>query len=145
MVIDKDAVSLFCFFRFCSNANETRHTNFLRLNILRLRSFAAFTGREINFFFLGSKILQGGSQLKKLVAIFKDKQKLFLAVSVLDRPSKIKLGKRSLTCYKLDSMMDNIQRSSSPKSKMASSHRFRCMCCVLETDLTGKFAAALSF
>ena len=131
MVIDKDAVSLFCFFRLCSNANETRHTNFLRLNILRLRSFAAFTGREINFFFLGSKILQGGSQLKKLVAIFKDKQKLFLAVSVLDRPSKIKLGKRSLTCYKLDSMMDNIQRSSSPKSKMASSHRFRCMCCVL--------------
>ena len=130
MVIDKDAVSLFCFFRFCSNANETRHTNFLRLNILRLRSFAAFTGREINFFFLGFKILQGGSQLKKLVAIFKDKQKLFLAVSVLDRPSKIKLGKRSLTCYKLDSMMDNIQRSSSPKSKMASSHRFRCMCCV---------------
>ena len=59
MVIDKDAVSLFCFFRFCSNANETRHTNFLRLNILRLGSFAAFTGPKINFlFFLAPKFFK---------------------------------------------------------------------------------------
>ena len=27
-------------------------------------------------------------------------------VSVLDRPSKIKLGKRSLTCYKVDTRME---------------------------------------
>ena len=46
----------------------------------------------------------------------------FYAVSVLDRPSKIKLGKRSLTCYKVDTRMDDIQRSSSPKSKMVSSY-----------------------
>ena len=36
--------------------------------------------------------------------------------------------------------MDDIQHSSSPKSKLASSHWLRCMCCVLETNLTRKFA-----
>ena len=46
----------------------------------------------------------------------------FYAVSILDRPSKIKLGKRYLTYYKVDTRMDDIQRSSSPKSKMASSY-----------------------
>ena len=46
----------------------------------------------------------------------------FYAVSVLDRPSKIKLGKRYLTYYKVDTRMGDIQRSSSPKSKMASSY-----------------------
>ena len=40
--------------------------------------------------------------------------------------------------------MDDIQRSSPPKSKMASSYPSRCMCCVLETILTRKFAADLS-
>ena len=40
--------------------------------------------------------------------------------------------------------MEDIQRSSSPKSKMASSYRSRCMCYVLETNLTRKFAADLS-
>ena len=64
----------------------------------------------------------------------------FYAVIVLE----IKLGKRSLTCYKVDTRMDDIQRSSSPKSRMASSHRSRCMCCVLEPNLTRKFAADLS-
>ena len=38
----------------------------------------------------------------------------------------------------------NIQPSSSPKSKMASSYQLRCLCCILETYLTGKFAADLS-
>ena len=41
--------------------------------------------------------------------------------------------------------MDDIQLSSSPKSKVASSYRPICMCCVLETNLTRKFAADLSF
>ena len=31
------------------------------------------------------------------------------AVSVLDKPSKIKEGKRSLMCYKVDTRMDDIQ------------------------------------
>ena len=76
---------------------------------------------------------------------FSKTNKIFLyAVSVLDRPSKIKLGKRSLTCYKVDTRMDDIQRSGSSKSKMASSYRSRCMCYVLETNLTRKFAADLS-
>ena len=71
----------------------------------------------------------------------KDKQTLFFyAVIVLE----IKLGKRSLTCYKVDTRMDDIQRSGSSKSKMASSYRSRCMCYVLETNLTRKFAADLS-
>ena len=56
-------------------------------------------------------------------------KRFFNAVSVLDRPSKIKFGIRSLTCYKVDTRMDDIQRSSSPKYKMASSYRSRCMCC----------------
>ena len=66
-----------------------------------------------------------------MVAIFKDKKNFFFyAISVLDN--------------KVDSRMDDIQRSSSPRSKMASSYRSRCMCWVLETNLTRKFAADLS-
>ena len=62
----------------------------------------------------------------------------------LDRPFKIKSGKRSLSYYNVDTRMDGIQRSSSPQFKMASSYRSRCLCCVLETNLTRKFAADLS-
>ena len=40
--------------------------------------------------------------------------------------------------------MDDIQLSGSSKSKMASSYRSRCMCYVLEINLTRKFAADLS-
>ena len=64
----------------------------------------------------------------------------FYAVIILEN----KLGKRSLTCYKGDTRMYDMQCSSSPKSKMASSYRLRCMCCILETNLTRKFAADLS-
>ena len=106
------------------------------------------TGREINFFsdsHLAPKFFKVVANSKKSWSPFSKTNKIFLyAVSVLDRPSKIKLGKRSLTCYKVDTRMDDIQRSSSPKSKMASSYRSRCMCCVLETNLTRKFAADLS-
>ena len=49
---------------------------------------------------------------------------------VLDRPSKIKLGKRSLICYKVDTRMDDKQCFSSPKSKMASSYQsIEEVCC----------------
>ena len=42
-----------------------------------------------------------------LVAIFKDKQNSFFhAIIVLE----IKLGKRSLTCYKVDTRMDDVLR-----------------------------------
>ena len=100
------------------------------------------TAREINFFFSDSHLVVANS--KKLVAIYKERQSLFFnAVSVLDRPFKIKSGKRSLTCYNVDTRMDDIQRS--PKSKMTSSYRSRCMCCVLETTLTSKFTADLLF
>ena len=64
----------------------------------------------------------------------------FYAVIILEN----KLGKRSLTCYKGNIRMYDTQCSSSPKSKMASSYRLRCMCCILETNLTRKFAADLS-
>ena len=38
------------------------------------------------------------------------RNKIFLyAVSILDRPSKIKLGKRSLMCNKVDTRMDDMQ------------------------------------
>ena len=59
-----------------------------------------------------------GSQFKKSWSPFSKTKKIFLyAVSVLDRPSKINLGKRSLTCYKVDTRMDDMQSSGSSKSK----------------------------
>ena len=39
----------------------------------------------------------------------KTNKTFFHAVNVLDRPSKINLGKRSLTFYKVDTRMDDIQ------------------------------------
>ena len=61
-------------------------------------------------FFSGShlapKFFKVEANSKKLVAIFKDKQNLFHAVIVLE----IKLGKRSLTCYKVDIRMDDVLR-----------------------------------
>ena len=74
-----------------------------------------FAGREINFFFSGShlapKFFKVVANSKKSWSPFSKTNKIFLyAVSVLDRPSKIKLGKRSLTCYKVDTRMDDIQR-----------------------------------
>ena len=47
-------------------------------------------------------------------------------------------------CYKVDTRMDDVQRSSSTKPKMASSYLSRYMCCILETNLTRKFATDLS-
>ena len=44
----------------------------------------------------------------------------------------------------MDTRMDDMQHLSSPKSKMLSSYWSRCMCCVLETNLTRKFVTDLS-
>ena len=78
---------------------------------------------------------------KKVGRHFPRQTKLFFYTVII---LEIKLGKRSLTCYKVDTRMDDIQPSSSPKSKMVSSYQSRCMCCVSETNLTRKFAADLS-
>ena len=76
----------------------------------------------------------------KKVAIFIDSQNLLFTLSSFE----IKLGKRYLMRYKEDTRMYDMQCSSPPKSKMASSYQLRCMCCVLETNLTRKFAVDLS-
>ena len=96
-------------------------------------------------FFSGShlapKFFKVVANSKKVGRYFQRQTKLaFYAVTVLE----IKLGKRSLTSYKVDTGMDDMQRSNSPKSKMASSYRSRCMCCVLQINLMRKFAADLS-
>ena len=102
-------------------------------------------GVKLIFFLIANWLLNSSKWYpiqKKLVAIFKDKQNLFFyAVIVLE----IKLGKRSLTFYKVDTRMDDIQRSSAPKSKMASSYRSICMCCISETNLMRKFASEFFF
>ena len=78
---------------------------------------------------------------KKAGHHFPRQTKLFFYTVII---LEIKLGKRSLTCYKVDTRMDDMQCPSSPKSKMVSSYQSRCMCCVLEPNLTRKFAADLS-
>ena len=87
---------------------------------------------------LASKFFKVVANSKRVGRHFQRQTKpFFYAVIVLE----IKLGKRSLTCYKVDTRMDDLKHPSSPKSKMASSYRLRCMCCVLETNLMGKFVA----
>ena len=102
------------------------------------------SGREI-FFFSDShsapKFFKVVANSKKVGRHFQRQTKpFFYTVIILE----IKLGKRSFTCYNVDTRMDDMQCSSSPKSKMASSYRLRCTCCILETNLTRKFAADLS-
>ena len=70
--------------------------------------------------YLAPKFFEVVANSNKLVAIFQDKQTFFF---MLGRPYKIKLEERSFTCYKVDTRMDDIQRSNSPKSMMASSYR----------------------
>ena len=66
-------------------------------------------GMEFTFFsdsHLAPKFFKLVANSKKSWSPFSKTNKIFLyAVSVLDRPSKIKLGKRSLTCYKVDTRM----------------------------------------
>ena len=81
------------------------------------------TGCEINFFLKATRLLNSPKWWpiqKKLVATFKDKQDLFCAVSVLDRPSKIKLRERSFTCYKwtLGWMVYNVQAHLNPRWRL---------------------------
>ena len=113
---------------------------------LILQIDAAYAGREINFFsdyksHLAPKFFKVVANSKKVGRHFQRQSKPFFYAAIV---LEIKFGKRSFTCYKEDTRMDNMQRSSSTKSKMASSYRSRCMCCVLETNLTRKFAADLS-
>ena len=90
---------------------------------------------------LAPKFIKVVANSKKVGRHFERQTKpFFYAVIVLE----IKLGKRSLTCYKGDTRMEDMQFLSSPKSKMASSYRSRCICCVLETNFTRRFAADLS-
>ena len=126
-----------------------RSCSFLCFNPLILKSNCLLIpGCEINFFsesHLTPKFFKVVANSKEVGCQFQRQTKPFsYAVSVLHRPSKIKLGKRSLTCYKVDTRMDDIQPSSSPKSRMASSHWSRCMCCILEPNLTRKVAMDLS-
>ena len=90
---------------------------------------------------LASKFIKVVADSKKVGRHFERQTKpFFYAVLILES----KLGKRSLTCYKVDTRMDDMQRLSSPKSKMAFSYQSRCICCVLETNLTRKFAVDFS-
>ena len=103
-------------------------------------------GVKLFFFFpdshLAPKFFKVVSNSKKVGRHLQRQTKpFFYAVIVLE----IKLGKRSLTCYKVDTRMDDIQRSSAPKSKMASNYRSRCMCCISETNLMRKFASEFFF
>ena len=111
------------------------------------KSTVQVQGAKLFFFsdsHLASKFFKVVANSKKVRRHFERQTKpFFYPVSVLDRPSKIKLRKRSLTCHKVDTRMDDIQRSSSPKAKIASSYRSRCVCCVLDINLTRKFAADL--
>ena len=90
---------------------------------------------------LAPKFFKVVANSKKVGRHFQRQTKPFFYAAIV---LEIKFGKRSFTCYKEDTRMENMQRSSSTKSKMASSYRSRCMCCVLETNLTRKFAADLS-
>ena len=90
---------------------------------------------------LAPKFVKVVANSKKVGRHFERQTKpFFYAVIVLE----IKLGKRSLTCCNVDTRMDDMQRLSSPKSKMVSSYQSRYICCILETNLTRKFAADFS-
>ena len=79
-----------------------------------------------------------------MIAIFKDKQ-TFYAVSALDRLSKFKLGKIFLMCYKVDTRIDDIQRSSSPKSKMVSSQSVETLVPHFGKKLNGEVCCGFFF
>ena len=82
----------------------------------------------VNFFFfsdnhLAPKFFKVVANSKKIWSPFsKTNQTFFYVVSVLDRSPKTKLGKGSLTCYKVDTRINDIQPSGSPKSKMVYSY-----------------------
>ena len=66
-----------------------------------------FTGCKINYFsdsHLAPKFFKVVANSEKVGHDFQRQTKPF--VSVLDRPSKIKLGKRSFMCYKVDTRME---------------------------------------
>ena len=98
-----------------------------------------YQGVKLTFFsdsHLVPKFFKVVANSRKVGRHFQRQTKSFFTLSAcqIDPPK--------LTCYKVDTRMDDIQRSGSSKSKMVSSYRSRCMC--LETNLTRKFAADLS-
>ena len=78
--------------------------------------FVSIQGVKLIFFsdsHLAPKLFKVVANSKKVGRHFqRQTNPFFYAVIVLE----IKLGKRSLTCYKVDNRMDDTQRSSSPKS-----------------------------
>ena len=78
--------------------------------------FVSIQGVKLIFFsdsHLAPKLFKVVANSKKVGRHFqRQTNPFFYAVIVLE----IKLGKRSLTCYKVDNRMDDIQPSSSPKS-----------------------------
>ena len=128
-----------CLKAFESSTGDNEET--IRMN--------ATSGREIFFFFpdchLAPNFFKVVVNSKIVCRHFQKQTKHFFTLSAfLIDPSKIMLRKRSFTCHKVDTRMDDIQRSSPPKSKMAFSYRSKGTCCVLETNLTRKFTADLS-
>ena len=83
---------------------------------------------------LAPKFFKVVANSKKVGRHFQRQTKPFFLYIVI--VLEIRLGKRSLMCYKMDTRMDDIQCSSAPKSKMASSYWSRCMSCIFETNLT---------
>ena len=67
---------------------------------------------------LAPRFIKVVANSKKVGRHFEKQTKSFFYAEI-----EIKLGKRSLTCYKGDTRMDDMQCLSSPKSKMASSYR----------------------
>ena len=95
---------------------------------------------------LAPKFFKVVANLKKSWSpFFKTKKTFFYAVSFLDRPSKIKLGKRYLTCAKqtLGWMTYNFKAHLDPRWCLVINQD--AMCRVFETNLTRKFAVDLSF
>ena len=88
--------------------------------------FEIVTGCEINFFFsdshLAPKFFKEVANSKVGHYFQRQSKPFFYIVSILDRPSKIKLGKRSLMCHKEDTRMDDIKHSSSPVIMSVKNH-----------------------
>ena len=78
-------------------------------------------GMKFFFFFdshLAPKFFKVVANSKKVGCHFQRQTKPFSNTVII---LEIKLGKKPLTCYKVDTRMDDMQHSSSLKSKMASS------------------------
>ena len=112
-----------CLYLFSYNREKcvrgTQHSQGTRCKqLFLLLSMMIIQGMKLVFFVVVGIWLLNSSKWqpiqKSLLPFSKTNKTFFPAVSVLDRPSKIKLRKRSLTCDKMVTRMDDIQCSSSP-------------------------------